>query len=143
LRFVNTCSEKWVVAQRVGMELANIIRGPPRSGCSMPRRDGTVLARGDARLHQRYPTMPFTSWARNQLEDVRLALVDAGRFSSTGDALVMTNSTTRKPPWLTPKSVTAATSLVWKEVALTGATSSELNSNHRLQPFLNEHWRAQ
>src|SRR5882672_11653518 len=29
LLFVNTCSEKWVVAQRVGMELANIHPRPP------------------------------------------------------------------------------------------------------------------
>jgi len=29
LLFVNTCSEKWVVAQRVGMELANITRARP------------------------------------------------------------------------------------------------------------------
>src|SRR5262245_6836980 len=29
LLFVSTCSEKWVVAQRVGMELANIHPRPP------------------------------------------------------------------------------------------------------------------
>ena len=36
LLFVNTCSEKWVVAQRVGMELANIHPRPPACACSTP-----------------------------------------------------------------------------------------------------------
>jgi SAM-dependent methyltransferase len=55
----------------------------------------------------------------------------------------MTNLYYSEAPWLTPKSVTAATSLVWKEVALTGTTSSEFEQQiTELQPFLNENWRA-
>ena len=46
LLFVNTCSEKWVVAQRVAMELGNIYPRPPAirifdAGVG----DGTVLTR--------------------------------------------------------------------------------------------------
>src|SRR6266704_994340 len=100
LLFVSTCSEKWVVAQRVGMELANIHPRPPA-----------------------------------------VRVFDAG--VGDGTVLALTNLYYSEAPWLAPKSVTAATSLVWKEVALTGATSSEFEQQIiDLQPFLNEHWRA-
>ena len=147
LLFVNTCSEKWVVAQRVGMELANIHPRPPAlrifdAGVG----DGTVLARVMRAMHQRYPTMPFYLVGKEvSLEDVRLALDRMpDRFHEhPATVLVMTNLYYSEAPWLTPKSVSAATSLVWKEVALTGSTSSEFEQQiTELQPFLNEHWRA-
>jgi len=147
LLFVSTCSEKWVVAQRVGMELANIHPRPPAvrvfdAGVG----DGTVLARVMRAMHQRYPTMPFHIVGKEiSLEDVRLALdrMPDRFFEHPATVLVMTNLYYSEAPWLTPKSVTAATSLVWKEVALTGATSSEFEQQiTELQPFLNEHWRA-
>src|SRR5213076_3342073 len=147
LLFVSTCSEKWVVAQRVGMELANIHPRPPAvrvfdAGVG----DGTVLARVTRAMHQRYPTMPFYIVGKEiSLEDVRLALdrMPDRFFEHPATVLVMTNLYYSEAPWLAPKSVTAATSLVWKEVALTGATSSEFEQQIiDLQPFLNEHWRA-
>jgi SAM-dependent methyltransferase len=147
LLFVNTCSEKWVIAQRVGMELANIHPRPPAlrvfdAGVG----DGTVLARVMRAMHQRYPTMPFHIVGKEiSLEDVRLALdrMPDRFFEHPSTVLVMTNLYYAEAPWLAPKSVTAATSLVWKEVALSGATSSEFEQQiAELQPFLNEHWRA-
>jgi len=147
LLFVNTCSEKWVVAQRVGMELANIHPRPPAvrvfdAGVG----DGTVLARVMRAMHQRYPTMPFYIVGKEvSLEDVRLALdrMPDRFFDHPSTVLVMTNLYYSEAPWLTPKSVTAATSLVWKEIALTGTTSSEFEQQiTELQPFLNENWRA-
>jgi len=147
LLFVNTCSEKWVVAQRVGMELANIHPRPPAlrvfdAGVG----DGTVLARVMRAMHQRYPTMPFHIVGKEiSLEDVRLALdrMPDRFFEHPATVLVMTNLYYSEAPWLAPKSVTAATSLVWKEVALTGSTSSEFEQQiTELQPFLSEHWRA-
>ena len=147
LLFVNTCSEKWVVAQRVGMELANFHPRPPAvrvfdAGVG----DGMVLARVMRAMHQRYPTMPFYLVGKEvSLEDVRLALdrMPDRFFEHPSTVLVMTNLYYAEAPWLTPKSVTAATSLVWKDVALTGATSSEFEQQiTELQSFLNEHWRA-
>jgi hypothetical protein len=147
LLFVNTCSEKWVVAQRVGMELANIHPRPPAvrifdAGVG----DGMVLARVMRAMHQRYSTMPFYIVGKEiSLEDVRLALdrMPDRFFEHPATVLVMTNLYYSEAPWLTPRSVTAATSLVWKEVALTGATSSEFEQQiTELQPFLNENWRA-
>ena len=54
LLFVNTCSEKWVVAQRVAMELGNIYPRPLAirifdAGVG----DGTVLTRVMRAMHQR------------------------------------------------------------------------------------------
>jgi SAM-dependent methyltransferase len=147
LLFVNTCSEKWVVAQRVGMELSNIHPRPPSvrlfdAGVG----DGTVLARVMRAMHQRYPAMPFYIVGKEiSLEDVRLALdrMPDRFFEHPATVLVMTNLYYSEAPWLTPKSVTAATSLVWKEVGLTGSTSNEFEQQiTELQPFLNEHWRA-
>jgi len=147
LLFVSTCSEKWVVAQRVGMELANIHPRPPAlrvfdAGVG----DGTVLARVMRAMHQRYPTMPFHIVGKEiSLEDVRLALdrMPDRFFEHPATVLVMTNLYYAEAPWLAPKSVTAATSLVWKEVALSGTTSSEFEQQiAELQPFLSEHWRA-
>ncbi len=147
LLFVNTCSEKWVVAQRVAMELANIHPRPPAlrlfdAGVG----DGTVLARVLRAMHQRYPTMPFYAVGKEiSLEDVRLALdrMPDRFFEHPATVLVMTNLYYAEAPWLAPKSVSAATSLVWKEVALRGATSAEFEQQiTELQPFLSEHWRA-
>src|SRR5215470_97976 len=60
LLFVNTCSEKWVVAHRVSMELANIHPRPPAlrlfdAGVG----DGTVLTRVMRTMHDRFPHTPF------------------------------------------------------------------------------------
>ena len=56
LLFVNTCSEKWEIANRVGLELANIHPRPPAvrvfdAGVG----DGTVLARVMRSMHDRFP----------------------------------------------------------------------------------------
>src|SRR5262249_24727827 len=60
LLFVNTCSEKWVVANRVTLELANIHPRPPAvrmfdAGVG----DGTVMLRVLRAMHDRFPHMPF------------------------------------------------------------------------------------
>src|SRR4051794_2937213 len=76
LLFVNTCSEKWVIAHRVAMELASIHPRPPAvrlfdAGVG----DGTVLARTMRAMHDRFPTMPFYIVGKEiSLEDVRLTM---------------------------------------------------------------------
>ena len=76
LLFVNTCSEKWVVANRVALELANIHPRPPAvrvfdAGVG----DGTVLARVMRSMHDRFPTMPFYIVGKEiSLEDIRLTM---------------------------------------------------------------------
>ena len=147
LLFVNTCSEKAVVAQRVTMELANIHPRPPAvrvfdAGVG----DGTVLARAMRAMHNRFPTMPFYVVGKEiSLEDVRLALekMPDRFFEHPATVLVMTNLYYREAPWLVPGSVTAATSLVWHELALGGTTAHEFEEQiTALGPFLADSWRA-
>ena len=147
LLFVNTCSEKWVVAQRVAMELANLHPRPPAvrvfdAGVG----DGTVLTRVMRAMHNRFPTMPFYIVGKEiSLEDVRLTLekMPDRFFEHPATVLVMTNLYYREAPWLVPTSVTAATSLVWHELPLTGTTAHEFEEQiTALAPFLAENWRA-
>ena len=147
LLFVNTCSEKEVVAQRVGLALGHIHPRPPAVRLfDAGMGDGTVLESVLREMHRRFTNLPFYVVGKEiSLEDVRLSLRKmADRFfEHPATVLVMTNLYYSEAPWLSPKSVTAATSLVWKEVALTGATSNEFEQQiTELQPFLSEHWRA-
>jgi hypothetical protein len=76
LLFVNTCSEKWVVANRVSLELHNIHPRPPAlrlfdAGVG----DGTVLLRVMRAMHDRFPHTPCYAVGKEiSLEDVRLAM---------------------------------------------------------------------
>jgi hypothetical protein len=147
LLFVNTCSEKWEVANRVGLELANIHPRPPAvrvfdAGVG----DGTVLSRVMRTMHDRFPTMPFYVVGKEiSLEDVRLTLQKmADRFvEHPASVVVLTNLAYAEAPWLAVKSVSAATSLVWKEVAMEGTTSHSFEEQiTALEPFLGENWKA-
>ncbi len=147
LLFVNTCSEKWVVAQRAALELAHIHPHPPAvrmfdAGVG----DGTVLSRVMRAMHARFPTFPFYIVGKEiSLEDVRLALEKTPDrfFEHPATVLVMTNLYYREAPWLVPDSVAAATDLAWGELALTGTTSHEFEQQITgLGGFLAENWRA-
>src|SRR5581483_11745840 len=119
LLFVNTCSEKWEIANRVGLELANIHPRPPAvrlfdAGVG----DGTVLSRVMRSMHDRFIEHPAT-------------------------VIVLTNLAYAEAPWLTVKSVSAASSLVWKEVPLEGTTGYAFEQQiTALEPFLAESWKA-
>jgi SAM-dependent methyltransferase len=147
LLFVNTCSEKWVVASRVTLELANIHPRPPAvrvfdAGVG----DGSVLSRVMRAMHDRFPTMPFYIVGKEiSLEDIRLTLQKmADRFvEHPATALVLTNLAYADAPWLAVKSLSAASSLVWHEVPLTGTTAHRFESQITdLEPFLAENWKA-
>ena len=147
LLFVNTCSEKWVVADRVGNELGNLRPRPPAvrvfdAGIG----DGTVLTRVMRTMHDRFQSMPFYIVGKEiSLEDVRLALekMPDRFFEHPATVLVLTNMNYMDAPWLVPQSLTEATSLVWHEVALSGKTSHEFETQITgLQPFLAENWRT-
>jgi len=147
LLFVNTCSEKWVVADRVSNELSNLRPRPPAvrvfdAGIG----DGTVLTRVMRAMHNRFQSMPFYIVGKEiSLEDVRLALekMPDRFFEHPATVLVLTNMNYMDAPWLVPQSLTEATSLVWHEVALSGKTSHEFEEQvTALQPFLAENWRT-
>ena len=148
LLFVNTCSEKEVVARRVGMELAHLHPEPPAVRVfDAGMGDGTVLTRVMREMHRRFPTLPFYVVGKEiSLEDVRLSLDKmADRFHEhPATVLVVTNMYYTEAPWLAPKALSAATSLVWHEVALTGTTAAEFSEQiEALEPFLAKIWQAQ
>ena len=147
LLFVNTCSEKEVIARRVGMELANIHPRPPAVRVfDAGMGDGTVLTRVMREMHRRFPTVPFYIVGKEiSLEDVRLSLTKiADRlFEHPATVLVVTNMYYSEAPWLTPKALAAATSLLWHEVALTGTTAHDFSEQiTALEPFLSKNWQA-
>lgn len=147
LMFVNTCSEKWVAADRIALELDAIRPTPPAirvfdAGVG----DGTVLARVMRQMHLRFEKYPLLIVGKEiSLEDVRLTLEKAPDrlFEHSATALVMTNLPYAEAPWLMPVDPVKASQLVWKEVALTGSTTAEFEQQiTELQPFLGENWRA-
>ena len=147
LLFVNTCSEKEVVARRVGLELGHLHPRPPAVRLfDAGMGDGTVLARVMREMHRRFPTVPFYIVGKEiSLEDVRLSLRKmADRFyEHPATVLVVTNMYYTEAPWLTPRAVAAATSMVWHEAALTGTTSHEFSEQiAALEPFLAKSWQA-
>jgi len=91
-------------------------------------------------------TMPFYIVGKEiSLEAVRLTLEKMpDRFCEhPATVLVMTNLYYREAPWLVPGSISAASSLVWHELALAGTTAHEFEDQiAALAPFLAENWRA-
>ncbi len=147
LLFVSTCSEKWVVASRVALELANVHPRPPAlrvfdAGVG----DGTVLLRVMRAMHDRFPTTPFYVVGKEiSLEDVRLALQKMSDrfFEHPATVLVLTNLAYADAPWLAVKSLSAASSMVWHEVPLVGNSAYRFEQQITdLVPFLSQNWKA-
>ncbi len=147
LLFVNTCSEKWVVANRVGLELANVHPRPPAMRIfDAGVGDGTVLTRVMRAAHDRFPHTPFYVVGKEiSLEDVRLTLQKmSDRFlEHPGTVVVLTNLAYADAPWLAVKSLSAASSMVWQEVPLTGDSAYRFEQQITdLEPFLAQNWKA-
>ncbi|HEX5959082.1 MAG TPA: hypothetical protein VFY92_10575, partial [Hyphomicrobiaceae bacterium] len=147
LLFVNSCGEKQTVASRVAMELGQLHPAPPAVRVfDAGMGDGTVLTRVMREMHRRLPTLPFYIVGKEiSLEDVRLSLDKmADRFHEhPATVLVVTNMFYTEAPWLAPKALSAATSMVWHEVALAGTTAAEFSDQiAALEPFLAKVWQA-
>jgi len=97
-------------------------------------------------MHDRFPTMPFYIVGKEiSLEDIRLTLQKmADRFvEHPSTVLVLTNLAYAEAPWLAVKSLSAATSLVWKELAMDGSSAHSFERQiTALEPFLGENWKA-
>jgi hypothetical protein len=97
-------------------------------------------------MHHKFPTMPFYIVGKEiSLEDVRLALQKMpDRFMEhPSSVVVLTNLAYAEAPWLAAKSLSAATSMVWKDVALDGNTAHSFEEQiTALEPFLAENWKA-
>ena len=108
--------------------------------------DGSVLTRVMRSMHDRFPTVPFYIVGKEiSLEDVRLTLQKVADrfFEHPGTVLVLTNMAYADAPRLSVRSLTAASSLVWNEVALRGNTSHSFEAQiTALEPFLAANWKA-
>ncbi|MEO0031711.1 MAG: hypothetical protein RIS94_1469 [Pseudomonadota bacterium] len=147
LMFVNTCSEKWIVADRVAEELAALEPSPPAlKFFDAGMGDGTVLARVLRSMHRKYERHPFLVCGKEiSLEDVRLTLDKMpDRFLEHPElVLAITNIPYADAPWLHPANPEVAKRLVWKEVALEGSTTADFERQILdLQPFLAKNWKT-
>ena len=147
LAFVNTCSEKWVVAERAGMEVAHLHPQPPALRVfDAGMGDGSVLTGVMRQMHRRFRTLPFYIVGKEiSLEDVRLGLerMPDRFYEHPATVLVITNLYYTEAPWLMPRSMEAAAALNWIEVALEGDSSHEFHEQITgLQPRLAETWQV-
>ena len=147
LMFVNTCSEKWVVSERAGMELGLVHPRPPALRVfDAGMGDGTVLIGVMRQMHRRFPTFPFYVVGKEiSVEDVRLCLekMPDRLFEHPATVLVVTNMHYSEAPSLQPRSMQAAATLNWIETPLSGNTSHEFHEQiAALQPTLAETWRV-
>lgn len=127
LAFVNTCDEKWQVAERAAQELQYLRPTPPAFRLfDAGMGDGTLLAHLLRAMHRRYPTIPFYVVGKEiSLEDIRLSLEKMpDRFVEHPASVVMlTNLYYTESPWLMPRSPEKAAALNWIEIALEGNTA--------------------
>ncbi len=148
LMFVNTCSEKWAIAQRIGVELDQIKpKMPAMRVFDAGIGDGTVMSRVLRDMHRRHPTVPFVVVGKEiSLEDVRLSLekFPDRLFEHPATVLVVTNLYYTEAPSLMPRSVPAAAALNWHEVALKGNTAHDFDEQIKaLYPLLSDGWQVQ
>ena len=147
LAFVNTCDEKWKVAERAAQELAYVKPQPPCFRLfDAGMGDGTVLTHLMRAMHRRFPTIPFLVVGKEiSLEDVRLTLEKLpDRFvEHAASVVVVTNLYYAEAPWLMPADVTKAAALNWREVALDGSSAYEFGEQLRsLEPELVDGWQV-
>ena len=146
LLFVTTCSEKWVVGERVGAAAAALTPRPPALRVfDAGMGDATVLTRALRHIHCQFPSVPVLAVAKEvSLEDMRLGLEKmADRFLEHPETvLAVTNMRYTDATRLAPAD-TAAGAVNWHEIALKGATSHEFDEQIRaLQPVIADGWRT-
>ncbi|MEK9684757.1 MAG: hypothetical protein VW226_09420 [Rhodospirillaceae bacterium] len=128
LLFVNTCSEKWAIANRVGIELPKLQIFPPALRIfDAGLGDGTVLTRVMRHTHKLFPNVPFYIVGKEiSLEDIRLTLqkLPDRFYEHPSTVFVVTNMLYSEATTLTPRSAKGKAELNWREIPLTG------NSTH-------------
>ena len=147
LAFVNTCNEKWKVADRATRELKHLRPEPPALRIyDAGMGDGTVLAHVLRATHQRFPTLPFYVVGKEiSLEDVRLGLnmLPDRLVEHPASVFVLTNLYYAESPWLMPRDVNKAAALNWKTVELDGESSYDYGRQLRdIDDFLVDAWQA-
>jgi len=147
LMFVNTTSEKQLIADRALREMATTQPQPPAirvldGGAG----DGTTLARIMRGMHKRHPWAPFYVVAKEiSMENSRLILEKmADRLQEhPATVLVLTNLKYPEALRLKPRTPASASRMIWNEVALDGASAGDFEEQiATLDPWLGQHWQA-
>jgi hypothetical protein len=147
LLFVTTCSEKWVIAERVGMEFTHLQPTPPALRVfDAGMGDATVLRQVMRQLHDEFPTIPFLVVGKEiSQEDVRMSLEKmADRFyEHPQTVLVVTNLYYTEAPWLYPRAESMQAKLNWWEVPLQGVSAYAFARQIKdLQEHLRQGWQT-
>lgn len=145
LLFVTTCTEKWAIADRVGLEADALAPRPPALRLfDAGMGDGTVLTRVMRHLHVVFRHVPFYLVGKEiSLEDVRLALekMPDRFFEHPQTVLVVTNMRYAEAPWLAPRSAEAHVN--WHEIALEGDCAYEFDEQVKaLQRIISDGWQV-
>jgi hypothetical protein len=146
LLFVTTTTEKREVAERAGLEVAELTPVPPAlSVFDAGMGDGSVLVRVMRELHHRFPTVLLRIVGKEiSLEDVRLCLekMPDRLAEHPTTVLVMTNLAYACAPGLCPKPE-ELDRMIWSEVALEGTTSFDFESQiAELSDFIAHGWET-
>ena len=147
LAFINTCNEKWKVAERASRELVQLRPDPPAIRVfDAGMGDGTVLTHVMRAMHQRFETLPFYIVGKEiSLEDVRLSLdkLPDRLVEHPASVIVITNMNYSEAPWLMPRNINNAAALNWKSVELDGDSSYGFGQQLRsLDEFLVDAWQS-
>ena len=147
LLFVTTCSEKQVIAERIGREFAHLDPRPPALRVfDAGMGDATVLSMVLRDLHHRWPTVPFFVVAKEiSSEDVRISLDKmADRFHEHPQmVVVITNLYYTEAPSLLPRKADGQARFNWREVALTGSSAHEFDAQIKaLLRFVADGWQT-
>ena len=147
LLFVTTCSEKWAIGQRIGVEFPALDPAPPALRVfDAGTGDGTVMASVLRQLHGHFPTVPFLVVGKEiSVEDVRLTLEKLpDRFSEHPQTVVvLTNLNYRDAPWLRTADDGTRSRFNWREFALVGHTAHEFDRQiAELRPILADWWKV-
>jgi hypothetical protein len=147
LMFVNTTSEKQLIADRALAVMAETRPQPPAMRLlDAGGGDGTAIARIMRGLHRRNASAPFYMVIKEiSMENIRLVLEKmADRLQEhPATVLVLTNLRYTETLSLEPSDPAAVKRMVWKEVALEGASAGDFEEQiAALDPWLGEHWAA-
>jgi hypothetical protein len=144
LMFSTATTEKPVVADRIGDELAMVEPGHRSLRVfDAGMGDASVLTRLMRRMHRVFPYIPWLVVGKEiSIEDVRLALDRLpDRFAEHPElVVVITNMKTGEATSLAPGD---DNDLVWREVALEGGTTDDFGRQiHALFPDLADDWEV-
>src|SRR5882724_2993273 len=147
LMFVNTTSEKQLIADRALQEMADTQPQPPAIRLlDAGAGDGTALARMLRGLHRRHTWAPFYVVVKEiSMENVRSILekMPDRLQEHPATVLVLTNLKYAEALRLKPQTPAAASSMIWNEVALDGSSAGDFEEQiAALDPWLGQHWQA-